>query len=185
MNQKRTQRQRIRSIVGGSIGNLVEWYDWYAYSFFSIYFASSFFPKADPTAQLLNTAGIFAVGFFMRPVGGWLFGRFADKHGRKKAMTFSVLLMSFGSLMIACLPTYEAIGLFAPVLLFIARLIQGLSVGGEYGISATYLSEMATKEKRGFYSSFQYVTLIGGQLIAVGLQLLLLKLFLNEEELKI
>jgi MFS transporter, MHS family, alpha-ketoglutarate permease len=185
MDQSKTPRGRIRSIVGGSIGNLVEWYDWYAYSFFSIYFAPAFFPKADQTAQLLNTAGIFAIGFFMRPLGGWLFGSFADKHGRKKAMTVSVLVMSLGSLIIACTPTYNTIGLFAPALLFVARLIQGLSVGGEYGTSATYLSEMATKEKRGFYSSFQYVTLIGGQLIAVGLQLVLQNFILTEEEMKI
>jgi len=185
MNQSKSQPHRIRSIIGGSIGNLVEWYDWYAYSFFSIYFAPAFFPKADPTAQLLNTAGIFAVGFFMRPIGGWLFGSFADKYGRKKSMTVSVLVMSFGSLIIACCPTYQVIGVFAPLLLFIARLIQGLSVGGEYGTSATYLSEMATKEKRGFYSSFQYVTLIGGQLIAVGLQLVLQNFILTENQMKI
>lgn len=184
MEEKKQQTHRIRSIIGGSVGNLVEWYDWYAYSFFSIYFAPVFFPKADQTAQLLNTAGIFAVGFFMRPIGGWLFGSIADKMGRKKAMTISVLLMSFGSLIIACTPTYETIGLFAPILLFTARLIQGLSVGGEYGTSATYLSEMATKERRGFYSSFQYVTLIGGQLVAVSIQLLLQKLMLSEAELR-
>lgn len=184
MEEKKQQTHRIRSIIGGSVGNLVEWYDWYAYSFFSIYFAPVFFPKADQTAQLLNTAGIFAVGFFMRPIGGWLFGSIADKMGRKKAMTISVLLMSFGSLIIACTPTYETIGLFAPILLFTARLIQGLSVGGEYGTSATYLSEMATKERRGFYSSFQYVTLIGGQLVAVSIQLLLQKLILSEAELR-
>lgn len=184
MEEKKQQTHRIRSIIGGSVGNLVEWYDWYAYSFFSIYFAPVFFPKADQTAQLLNTAGIFAVGFFMRPIGGWLFGSIADKMGRKKAMTISVLLMSFGSLIIACTPTYETIGLFAPILLFTARLIQGLSVGGEYGTSATYLSEMATKERRGFYSSFQYVTLIGGQLVAVSIQLLLQKLILSETELR-
>lgn len=184
MVKKKSQKHRIRSITGGSAGNLVEWYDWYAYSFFSIYFAPVFFPKADSTAQLLSTAAVFAVGFFMRPIGGWIFGSIADKHGRKKAMTISVLLMSMGSLIIACTPTYETIGLFAPLLLFTARLIQGLSVGGEYGTSATYLSEMATKERRGFYSSFQYVTLIGGQLIAVAIQLILQKLILSEEELQ-
>lgn len=181
---KKAKPHRIRSIVGGSLGNLVEWYDWYAYSFFSVYFAPVFFPGTNRTAQLLNTAGIFAVGFFMRPIGGWLFGSIADKAGRKKAMTISVLLMSFGSLMIACTPGYSSIGLSAPVLLFAARLIQGLSVGGEYGTSATYLSEMATTERRGFYSSFQYVTLIGGQLIAVGLQLILQKFILTENEIR-
>ncbi|MDB5196725.1 MAG: transporter [Flaviaesturariibacter sp.] len=178
------QRHRIKAILGGSIGNLVEWYDWYAYAAFAIYFSPQFFPKADATAQLLNTAGIFAVGFFMRPVGGWLFGSLADRLGRKKSMTISVLLMSFGSLLIACIPSYNTIGILAPILLFVARLIQGLSVGGEYGTSATYLSEMATADRRGFYSSFQYVTLIGGQLVALGIQLILQNLILSNEALK-
>jgi MHS family alpha-ketoglutarate permease-like MFS transporter len=136
--------------MGGAIGNLVEWYDWYAYSAFSLYFAAAFFPKGDLTAQLLNTAGIFAVGFLMRPVGGWIFGRLADRKGRKIAMTYSVLLMSFGSLMIALTPAYATIGIAAPVLLLAARLLQGLSVGGEYGTSATYLSEVASAGRRGF-----------------------------------
>jgi MHS family alpha-ketoglutarate permease-like MFS transporter len=175
---------RVRAIVTGSVGNLVEWYDWYAYIAFSLYFGPVFFPESDTTAQYLNTAGIFAVGFLMRPIGGWLFGNLADKKGRKFSMTLSVLLMSFGSLLIACTPSYQSIGVIAPVLLMTARLLQGLSVGGEYGTSATYLSEMATSNRRGFYSSFQYVTLIGGQLIALGIQLLLQKLFLSEEQMQ-
>ncbi|MGG7551833.1 MFS transporter [Chryseobacterium arthrosphaerae] len=179
-----TTAQRIKAIVGGSVGNLVEWYDWYAYAAFAIYFSNSFFPDSDLNAQLMNTAGIFAVGFLMRPIGGWMFGSIADKIGRKKAMTLSVLLMSFGSLLIALTPTYETIGILAPILLLIARLLQGLSVGGEYGVSATYLSEMATQDRRGFYSSFQYVTLIGGQLIALGIQLILQKLLLTETQLE-
>lgn len=174
---------RIKSIVGGSLGNLVEWYDWYIYSFFSLYFAAAFFPKGNQTAQLLNTAGIFAIGFLMRPIGGWLMGTYADRKGRKTALTFSVLLMSIGSLIIAVVPGYKQIGIAAPILLLIARIIQGLSVGGEYGTSATYLSEMATKKHRGFYSSFQYVTLIMGQLIAAGVLVLLQKVFLTEEQL--
>ena len=178
-----TTADRIKAIVGGSIGNLVEWYDWYAYAAFAIYFSHAFFPSGDQTAQLLNTAGIFAVGFLMRPIGGWIFGTMADKIGRKKAMTLSVLLMSFGSLLIALTPTYETIGILAPALLLAARLLQGLSVGGEYGVSATYLSEMATSNRRGFYSSFQYVTLIGGQLTALGIQLILQKLILTEDQL--
>lgn len=178
-----TTAERIKAIVGGSIGNLVEWYDWYAYAAFAIYFSHAFFPSGDQTAQLLNTAGIFAVGFLMRPIGGWIFGTMADKIGRKKAMTLSVLLMSFGSLLIALTPTYETIGILAPALLLVARLLQGLSVGGEYGVSATYLSEMATPERRGFYSSFQYVTLIGGQLTALGIQLVLQKFILTEAQL--
>ncbi len=176
---------RLKAIVGGSAGNLVEWYDWYAYSAFALYFAGQFFPGSNTTAQLINTAGIFAVGFLMRPAGGYLFGRLADKKGRKTAMTWSVLLMSFGSLLIACLPGYASIGIFAPILLLLARLLQGLSVGGEYGTSATYLSEVATPRRRGFYSSFQYVTLIGGQLVALGLQLLLQRVFLTDKQLHV
>jgi MHS family alpha-ketoglutarate permease-like MFS transporter len=174
---------KLKAILGGSVGNLVEWYDWYAYSAFALYFSSSFFPSGDATSQLLKTAGVFALGFLMRPIGGWIFGSMADKRGRKLSMTLSVLLMSFGSLIIALTPTYETIGLAAPVLLLVARLLQGLSVGGEYGVSATYLSEMATPNRRGFYSSFQYVTLIGGQLIALGIQLLLQKIILTEDQL--
>jgi MHS family alpha-ketoglutarate permease-like MFS transporter len=169
----RPEARRLRSIVGGSIGNLVEWYDWYVYSAFALYFAKSFFPPASPTAQLLNTAAVFALGFLMRPVGGWLMGRYADRHGRRAALSLSVLLMCGGSLLIAVTPGYAAIGVAAPVLLLFARLMQGLSVGGEYGASATYLSEMAGRRLRGFYSSFQYVTLIGGQLIALGVLLVL------------
>ena len=164
---------RIKSIFGGSVGNLVEWYDWYVYSAFSLYFAKVFFPPASQTAQLLNAAAVFAVGFLMRPVGGWLMGRYADRHGRRSALSISVLLMCAGSLMIAITPGYARIGVAAPVLLVVARLLQGLSVGGEYGASATYLSEMAGQRLRGFYSSFQYVTLISGQLIALGVLLLL------------
>ncbi|MEH6306969.1 MFS transporter [Olivibacter sp. CPCC 100613] len=176
-------KRRLKAIIGGSVGNLVEWYDWYAYSAFTIYFSGSFFPGNDRTLQLLNTAAIFAVGFLMRPLGGYVFGVIGDRFGRKKSMTLSVLLMSFGSLIIACSPTYRQVGMIAPAVLLMARLLQGLSVGGEYGVSATYLSEMATPNRRGFYSSFQYVTLIGGQLIALGIQLLLQKLILSEEEL--
>ena len=165
--------RRLKSILGGSVGNLVEWYDWYVYSAFSLYFAKVFFPPASQTAQLLNAAAVFAVGFLMRPVGGWLMGRYADRHGRRAALSVSVLLMCFGSLMIAVTPGYARIGVFAPVLLVLARLLQGVSVGGEYGASATYLSEMAGQRLRGFYSSFQYVTLVSGQLIALVVLLIL------------
>ncbi|NUQ20171.1 MAG: MFS transporter [Gemmatimonadaceae bacterium] len=168
-----TDRERLRSIFGGSVGNLVEWYDWYVYSAFALYFAKSFFPPASQTVQLLNAAAVFAVGFLMRPVGGWLMGRFADRRGRRAALTASVFLMCGGSLMVALTPGYATIGLAAPVLLIAARLLQGLSVGGEYGASATYLSEMAGRGRRGFWSSFQYVTLIMGQLLALGVLLLL------------
>lgn len=179
-----TMNKRIRSIFRGSVGNLIEWYDWYVYAAFSIYFAKSFFPNHDMTAQLLNTSAIFAVGFFMRPIGGWLMGSYADRKGRKKALIFSVLLMCLGSLIIAFSPTYARIGIYAPVLLIVARLLQGLSVGGEYASSATYLSEMATKERRGFFSSFQYVTLIAGQLIALLVLILLQQVFLTTAQLE-
>ncbi|QXQ05424.1 MFS transporter [Sphingosinicellaceae bacterium] len=164
---------RVRSLVGGSIGNLVEWYDFYAYSALSLYFAHVFFPEGDPTAQLLNTAAVFAIGFLMRPVGGWWLGVYADRHGRKAALSLSVLLMASGSAIVALCPGFGSIGVAAPTILVLARLLQGLSVGGEYGASATYMSEIAGKRNRGFAASFQYVTLIGGQLLALGVVVLL------------
>ncbi|CAN5825931.1 MFS transporter [soil metagenome] len=167
------EAKRLKSIVGGSAGNLVEWYDWYAYSSLSLVFAATFFPKGDLTAQLLGTAAIFAVGFLMRPIGAYVMGRYADTHGRKAGLALSVGLMCLGSLMIAVVPGHATIGVAAPIILVIARMLQGLSVGGEYGASATYLSEMATRERRGFWSSFQYVTLIGGQLTALAVTMLL------------
>ncbi|HEX3379699.1 MAG TPA: MFS family transporter [Paraburkholderia sp.] len=176
-------RRRILAIVGASSGNLVEWFDFYVYSFTALYFAPSFFPSGNPTTQLLNTAGVFAAGFLMRPIGGWFFGRLADKRGRRTAMMVSVFMMCGGSLLIAMLPTYAQIGALAPALLLIARLFQGLSVGGEYGTSATYMSEVALKGRRGFFASFQYVTLIGGQLCAL-LVLVILQQTLTTDELK-
>ena len=177
------KRKRIFAIFAASSGNLVEWFDFYVYAFCAIYFAPSFFPKSDPTVQLLNTAGVFAAGFLMRPIGGWLFGRLADRKGRKTSMVTSVVMMCVGSLVIACLPTYAQIGAWAPALLLAARLLQGLSVGGEYGTTATYMSEVAMRGQRGFFSSFQYVTLIGGQLLAVVVVVVLQQL-LDEAELK-
>ncbi|NTZ83219.1 MFS transporter [Burkholderia metallica] len=176
-------RRRVLAIVGASSGNLVEWFDFYIYSFCALYFAPAFFPSGNTTTQLLNTAGVFAAGFLMRPIGGWLFGRIADRHGRRAAMMISVLMMCGGSLVIAVLPTYAQIGAFAPALLLAARLFQGLSVGGEYGTSATYMSEVALKGRRGFFASFQYVTLIGGQLCAL-LVLVILQQTLSTGELK-
>ena len=176
--------RRLKAILVGSLGNLVEWYDFYAYSAFSLYFAKSFFPSGDPVAENLNTAGIFALGFFMRPIGGWLFGWLADSKGRRVSLMLSVLLMCAGSLTIALAPTYKQIGAGAPALLLFARLVQGLSLGGEYGASATYLSEMATRERRGFYSSFQYVTLIGGQLTALVVLLVLQNFVLSADQLR-
>ncbi|WP_407941585.1 MFS transporter [Noviherbaspirillum galbum] len=182
--QDKSALHRLRSIFSGSVGNLIEWYDWYVYSAFAIYFAKSFFPKGDETAQLLNAAAVFAVGFLARPIGGWLMGKHADRHGRKSALVFSVVLMCLGSLIIALTPGYATIGIASPVMLVLARLLQGLSVGGEYGTSATYLSEIATAKDRGFYSSFQYVTLIMGQLLALGLLILLQRVVLTSAQLE-
>lgn len=172
---------RIRSIIAASSGNLVEWFDFYIYAFSAVYFAHNFSDSTNPTIQQISAFGIFALGFLMRPVGSYVFGSLADKIGRKSSMVFSVILMAVGSFMIAALPSRESIGDLAIVLLLVARLIQGLSVGGEYGIAATYLSELATEGKRGFYSSFQYVTLIGGQLLAVASISIMLLIFSDEE----
>ncbi|KTS76909.1 alpha-ketoglutarate permease [Pseudomonas oryzihabitans] len=177
------RKKRIFAIVGASSGNLVEWFDFYVYAFCSIYFAAAFFPKSDPTVQLLNTAGVFAAGFLMRPIGGWIFGRIADKYGRRTSMVISILMMGAGSLGIACLPTYASIGVAAPALLLLARLLQGISVGGEYGTTATYMSEVALRGQRGFFASFQYVTLIGGQLLAV-LVVVILQQVLSDADLR-
>lgn len=164
---------RVKSIIGGSTGNLVEWFDWYVYAAFALYFAPHFFPAGNQTAQLLSAAAVFAVGFVMRPIGAWIMGIYSDSRGRKSGLALSVTLMCAGSLIIAVTPGYAQIGLLAPALLVLARLMQGLSVGGEYGASATYLTEMAGKNNRGFFASFQYVTLISGQLLAIGVLLVL------------
>jgi MHS family alpha-ketoglutarate permease-like MFS transporter len=182
-NAADSSTRRLRNIVGGSAGNLVEWFDWYVYAAFALYFAPSFFPKGDQTAQLLSTAAVFAVGFIMRPIGAWLMGIYADHKGRKEGLTLSVTLMCAGSLIIAVAPTHAQAGILSPALLLIARMLQGLSLGGEYGSSATYLSEMAGRERRGFWSSFQYVTIIGGQLLALAL-LVTLQAFLTDAQLE-
>lgn len=178
-----TVGQRLRAILGGSAGNLVEWYDWSAYIFFTVYFASHFFPEGDQTAQWLKAAAVSAVGFLARPLGAWLMGVYADRAGRRAALTLSVSMMCLGSLIIGLTPTYAQIGALAPAILVAARILQGLSVGGEYGASATYLSEVAGAKRRGFWASFQYVTLIAGSLSAQGLVVLLQQL-MPEADLK-
>jgi metabolite-proton symporter len=178
-----SDKRRLKAIIAGSAGNLIEWYDFYVYAFTALYFSSQFFPQGDLIAQVMATSGIFAVGFLMRPIGGWYFGRFADKHGRQAAMVFSVLMMGAGSLLIGLLPTYAQVGVAAPALLLLGRMVQGFSTGGQYGTAATYLSEIAGKGRRGFWSSFQYVTLIGGQLCAT-LVILALQQVLPEDAMK-
>ncbi len=179
-----TTRARVKAILVGSIGNLIEWYDVYAYTAFALYFAPAFFPSADPVAQQLSAAAVFAAAFVVRPLGGLLFGWIADRYGRRRSLLVSVLLMCFGSLLIAVSPTHADIGAAAAGILVVARLLQGLSQGGEYGASATYLAEMAGTRQRGFYSGVWYTTLIGGQLAAILLLLVLQSFFLTPDELR-
>jgi MHS family alpha-ketoglutarate permease-like MFS transporter len=183
MHRRPSSRANLRSILSGSAGNLVEYFDWYVYASFSLYFAPVFFPSGSRTVQLMNTAAVFAIGFLVRPIGGLLLGGLADRKGRKTALIFSVLLMGGGSLLIVLTPGYDRIGMFAPAMLLFARILQGISLGGEYGTSATYLSEIAPAHRRGFYSSFQYVTIIMGQLLALGLLILLQRALLTEQQL--
>lgn len=166
-------REHWKKIWVGSAGNMVEWFDWFVYASFATYFAGAFFPEGDDTAKLMNTAGIFAVGFFMRPVGGWLLGRVGDRKGRKAALTLTVTLMSASAVLIAVAPTYAVAGYGGAAVLLIARLLQGLSVGGEYAASATYLTEASAPDRRGFASSFQYVSMTAGQIVGLGLQIVL------------
>lgn len=173
--------RRVKDIIGGSIGNLIEWYDWFVYSAFALYFAEVFFPKGDQTAQLLNAAAIFAVGFLMRPIGSWLMGLYADRAGRRAALVLSMTIMALGSLAIALTPGYDSIGVFAPLILLLARMAQGLSLGGEYAAVATYLSEMAGRERRGLVASFQYVTLVMGQFLALAVLIVLQRLLTAEQ----
>jgi MFS transporter, MHS family, alpha-ketoglutarate permease len=175
---------QLSRLAAGAIGNLIEWYDFYVYAAFSLYFADSFFPNHDPLAQMLSTSGVFALGFLMRPIGALIFGSIGDRSGRGRALTLSVLLMCSGSLLIAVTPNYATIGIAAPSILLLARLLQGISLGGEYGSSAAYLAEIAPKNTRAFYSSFQTVTMLAGQLLALGVLIILQNLFLDPSELK-
>jgi Arabinose efflux permease len=177
----RSEKQIAANIFKGSLGNMIEWFDWYVYASFAIYFSAAFFPAENKTAELLSTAAVFAVGFFMRPLGSFIMGRYADRHGRRSALTLSVIIMATGSFVIALTPGFVTIGIWSPLILVVTRLFQGLSLGGEYGTSATYLSEMASPSRRGFYSSFQYVTLISGQLLALLVQIVLQNVLTNAQ----
>ncbi|MFO0019206.1 MAG: MFS transporter [Alphaproteobacteria bacterium] len=169
----KAERSRLRSILAGSAGNMVETFDWFVYAAFALYFAPIFFPKGDQTAQLLGSAAVYAVGFLARPFGAWIMGLYGDRAGRRAAMILAVGLMCLGSLIIGLCPGYAQIGLAAPAILVLARILQGVSMGGEYGASATYLSEMAARDRRGFWSGIFYSTLMSGQLLALLLLLAL------------
>ncbi|WP_040791643.1 MFS transporter [Nocardia paucivorans] len=179
VSSRAATRRAAWNTLRGSSGNLVEWYDVYVYTVFASYFEGHFFDSADKNSTVYVYA-IFAVTFLMRPVGSWFFGRYADRHGRRAALMFSVSLMAVCSLVIAIAPGREVIGGGAAVILLLCRLVQGFATGGEYGASATYMSEAATRERRGFLSSFQYVTLVGGHVLAQ-LTLLVLQVFLDKE----
>jgi MHS family alpha-ketoglutarate permease-like MFS transporter len=166
-------RARLRVMVGVSAGNLIESFDWFVYASFALYFADSFFPKGDQTAQLLDAAAVFAGGFMARPLGAWLMGVFSDRAGRRAGLILSVSMMSLGSLGVAIIPTAKQIGVLAPALLVIIRMIQGVSLGGEYGVSAAYLTEMASRKDRGLWASSLGATPIVGQLGALCLLLVL------------
>lgn len=160
-----TLRRSVSNTLKGSAGNLVEWFDVYVYSVFATYFEKQFFDANDANSTIYIWA-TFAVTFLMRPIGSWWFGRYADRYGRRAALTLSVSIMAGGSFVIALTPTENAIGVGAAVILVLCRLVQGFATGGEYGTSATYMSEAAVPGKRGFLSSFQYVTLVGGHVLA-------------------
>ncbi|WP_197026191.1 MFS transporter [Arthrobacter sp. 9MFCol3.1] len=160
---------RTRQLAAATVGNIVEWFDWYVYSMLALYFSSQFFPKTgDPVVPLLSAMAIFAVGFFMRPLGGLLGGMVADRLGRKKALTATVMLMGVGSLLVAVAPTYDQVGVLSPILLVVARLLQGLSTGGEFAASSTFLVESAPAGRRGFFSSFLYIGATLGNVVAIG-----------------
>lgn len=159
-----------KAIIAGSIGNVMEWYDWSIYGFFASVISKHFFPSQDPVASLLSTFLVFALGFVMRPLGSLVLGPYGDRVGRRKALALAVILMAIGTFMIGVIPTYEQIGVAAPILLVIARLIQGFSAGAEWGSSTSFLVEYAPRNRRGFYGSWQQFStgagLLSGSLVS-------------------
>lgn len=155
-----------KSLVASGVGNLLEWYDWTIYAVASVYIASALFDKADPTSALLNTLAVFAVGFVSRPIGGFVFGPLANKYGRKNIMLVTMVMMALASLMIAFIPSYEAIGAWASGLLLAARLVQGFAHGGETATSYAYIAEIAPPHRRGLWSSASFFAVGAGSLVA-------------------
>jgi MHS family alpha-ketoglutarate permease-like MFS transporter len=158
-----------KAIIAGGVGNVVEWIDWSVYTTFSSVFASHFFPSGDPAVALLATLAVFAVGFVMRPIGAAVLGAFADRHGRKKGLMLTIGLMAAASLVIGITPSYSVIGIGAPIVLLLARLVQGFSAGGEFGSSSAFLVESAAPKRRAFAGSWQQVSVGAGVLIASGI----------------
>ena len=161
-----THRLPVRKLLAASVGNALEWFDWTIYATFSIYFATAFFPAGNDTLAQINTFATYALAFFFRPLGGVLLGRFADVKGRKPAMILTIVLMAGGSIAIAVLPTFAQVGWLAPILLVLARIAQGLSLGGEVSNASAYLGEIAPPARRGRYSSFFYISTGSAVLLA-------------------
>lgn len=166
-------RKQLKSLRVAAMGNALEWFDWTLYGMFSVYLSVNLFDKQDPTSALLSTLLAFAGGFIARPIGGWVFGRFGDTYGRKNALVVTMCLVALGSLGIAVLPTFESVGTWASVMLFMLRLLQGLAHGGETGVSFTYVAEIAPAKSRGFWSSAVYISVLVGVIAATGVAALL------------
>jgi MFS transporter, MHS family, alpha-ketoglutarate permease len=175
-------RLPVRTLVSASIGNAVEWFDWTVYATFVVYFSGQFFPSGNEALALVGATSTYALAFFFRPLGGWLLGRFADLRGRKAGMLLTILLMAGGSMAIVILPTYEAVGWLAPVLLLLARIAQGMSLGGEVSNASAYLAEIAPPSRRGRYSAFFYIS-TGTALLMASLLGVLLTNTLTEDQL--
>lgn len=153
--QSKLPKGIVKAIVAGSIGNVVEWVDWSIYGLAAPFIAAQFFPKSSPITALLQTYGIFAIGFLIRPIGSMIIGPYGDKHGRNKALALSILLMGAGTGLIGVVPTYATIGFFAPLLLILLRLVQGLALGGEWGAASAFIYEIAPPHRRALVSSFR------------------------------
>jgi MFS transporter, MHS family, proline/betaine transporter len=163
------EAQSRKAIYAATIGNVMEWYDFGIFGYLAGSLALNFFPKDDPRTSLLNTFLIFGVGLIFRPLGGIVIGRMGDRRGRKPALVLTILLMAVSTVIIGLLPTYSSIGVMAPVLLLVARLLQGFSTGGEWGGATAFMAEWSVEGKRGFYTSFQQMSVAGGGLLGVGL----------------
>jgi MFS family permease len=172
MNQPGSAKTIRTVIAASSVGTMIEWYDFYIFGMLSTTISSQFFPKDNPTAALLSTLAIFAAGFIIRPFGALVFGRLGDLIGRKYTFLLTLILMGGSTFLIGCVPSYESIGIAAPILVLLLRLLQGLALGGEYGGAATYVAEYAPAGKRGYYTSWIQTTATLGLFLALGVILL-------------
>lgn len=181
VNRQKGTGSPVRQIAASGVGNAVEWYDWYIYSFLAVNFSGQIFHSGSQAASLLGAFAVFAVSFLLRPIGGLLAGNLADRIGRKNTLALTIMAMGLGSLIVGLTPTYETAGLWSPIILVLGRLVSGLSVGGEFAANTVFLVESAPVNRRGFFASFQYVSTTAGQLVASGLAALLV-LQLNDDD---